>query len=72
MTVDACGGKLIANDVLVLMKKLGAIEAEVEAWIVISDIVLSCTRERKGPNRKAIGEVRGTQSKCPHLSHVTS
>ena len=30
------------------------------------------TRERKGPNRKAIGEVRGTRWKCPHLSHPSS
>ena len=35
VTVDARGGKLIANDVLVLVKKLGTIDAKVEGRIVI-------------------------------------
>ena len=37
MTVDARGGKLIANDVLVLVlvKKLGTIDAKVEGRVVI-------------------------------------
>jgi NlpC/P60 family putative phage cell wall peptidase len=30
------------------------------------------TRERKGTHCEAMGEVRGTRSKCPHLSRVTS
>jgi hypothetical protein len=30
VTVDARGGKLIANDVLVLVKKLGVVDAKVE------------------------------------------
>jgi hypothetical protein len=35
VTVDARGGKLIANDVLVLVKKLGVVDAKVEGRIVI-------------------------------------
>lgn len=35
VTVDARGGKLIANDVMVLVKKLGTVEAKVEGRIVI-------------------------------------
>jgi 2',3'-cyclic-nucleotide 2'-phosphodiesterase (5'-nucleotidase family) len=35
VTVDARGGKLIANDVLVLLKKLGTVDAKVEGRIVI-------------------------------------
>ena len=31
----ACGGKLIANDVMVLLKKLGTVDAKVEGRIVI-------------------------------------
>jgi hypothetical protein len=33
--VDARGGKLIANDVMVLLKKLGTVDAKVEGRIVI-------------------------------------
>jgi 5'-nucleotidase/UDP-sugar diphosphatase len=35
VTVDARGGKLIANDVMVLLKKLGTVDAKVEGRIVI-------------------------------------
>ena len=35
VTVDARGGKLIANDVMVLVKKLGTVTAKVEGRIVI-------------------------------------
>ena len=35
VTMDARGGKLIANDVLVLVKKLGVVDAKVEVRIVI-------------------------------------
>ena len=35
VTVDQRGGKLIANDVMVLLKKLGTVDAKVEGRIVI-------------------------------------
>ena len=35
VTVDARGGKLIANDAMVLLKKLGTVDAKVEGRIVI-------------------------------------
>ncbi|NMD08128.1 MAG: bifunctional metallophosphatase/5'-nucleotidase, partial [Phyllobacteriaceae bacterium] len=35
VTVDARGGKLIANDVMVLVKKLGTVTAKVEGRIVV-------------------------------------
>jgi 5'-nucleotidase / UDP-sugar diphosphatase len=35
VTVDARGGKLIANDVMVLLKKQGTVDAKVEGRIVI-------------------------------------
>ena len=35
VTVDARGGKLIANDVMVLVKKQGTVKAKVEGRIVI-------------------------------------
>ena len=35
VTVDARGGKLIANDVMVLVKKLGTVKSKVEGRIVL-------------------------------------
>ena len=35
VTVDARGGKLIANDVMVLVKKQGTVKAKVEGRIVL-------------------------------------
>ena len=35
VTVDARGGKLIANDVLVLVKKRGVVDAKVEGRTLI-------------------------------------
>ncbi len=42
MTVDARVGKLIANDVPVLVKKLGVVDAKVEGRIAIQCFVLAC------------------------------